>query len=69
MVLELNASDERGINTVRDTIKSFAESQCISFSKDKSSLSKLIILDEADSMTSAAQFALRRGNNLISNEK
>jgi len=64
MVLELNASDERGINTVRETIKSFAESQSFSFVKEKSSLTKLVILDEADAMTSAAQFALRRSKSI-----
>ena len=52
-VLELNASDERGIGTVRESIKRFAESQAISFGKSKTQI-KLIILDEADAMTSAA---------------
>lgn len=53
-VLELNASDERGIDTVRDTIKSFANT--VSFSTKI----KLIILDEADSMSKDAQNAMRR---------
>ncbi len=55
MVLELNASDDRGIGVVRDQIKSFASSKKL-FSKGY----KLIILDEADAMTNTAQFALRR---------
>ena len=55
MSLELNASDDRGINVVREQIKNFASTQQI-ISKGI----KLIILDEADSMTNAAQFALRR---------
>lgn len=55
MILELNASDDRGINVVRDQIKSFASSKKL-FSKGY----KLIILDEADAMTNTAQFALRR---------
>lgn len=55
MVLELNASDDRGINVVRDQIKSFASTRRI-FSAGV----KLIVLDEADAMTSAAQMALRR---------
>ena len=55
MVLELNASDDRGINLVREEIKEFAESISI-FSKSI----KLIVLDEADAVTYEAQFALRR---------
>lgn len=55
MVLELNASDDRGINVVREQIKSFASTKRI-FSTGV----KLIILDEADAMTAAAQAALRR---------
>lgn len=55
MVLELNASDDRGINVVREQIKNFASTRRI-FSTGV----KLIILDEADAMTSAAQMALRR---------
>lgn len=56
MILELNASDDRGIDAVRDQIKSFAQTQ-----KLWSSGVKLIILDEADAMTGDAQAALRRG--------
>lgn len=55
MVLELNASDDRGINVVRDQIKSFASTRRLF-----SSGVKLIVLDEADAMTNAAQMALRR---------
>jgi len=55
MVLELNASDDRGIDVVRNEIKDFCSTQRI-FATGV----KLVILDEADAMTSAAQMALRR---------
>ncbi|CAI2375344.1 unnamed protein product [Moneuplotes crassus] len=55
MILELNASDERGISVVRDKIKAFCSTQQI-INKGL----KLVILDECDAITSAAQFALRR---------
>jgi replication factor C subunit 3/5 len=55
MVMKLDASDDRGINSVREDIKGFAEKSNM-FQKGV----RLIILDEADSMTYDAQFALRR---------
>ena len=55
MILELNASDDRGINTVREEIKSFWSTINIM----RKGL-KLVVLDEWDAITSAAQFALRR---------
>jgi replication factor C subunit 3/5 len=55
MVLELNASDDRGISIVRGQILNFASTRTI-FSGGF----KLIILDEADAMTNDAQNALRR---------
>ncbi|PWA90131.1 replication factor C subunit 3 [Artemisia annua] len=58
MVLELNASDERGIDVVRQQIQDFASTQSFSFGA-KASV-KLVLLDEADAMTKDAQFALRR---------
>ena len=60
-VLELNASDERGINIVRNKIISF--SKLTLGTKDKNYPSpdfKIIILDEADAMTKEAQTALRK---------
>ena len=53
--LELNASDERGINIVREKVKNFARTKSlgdVSF--------KVIFLDEADALTPEAQQALRR---------
>lgn len=55
-ILELNASDERGIDVIREKVKNFARTAAmhspVSF--------KILIMDEADHLTSAAQHALRR---------
>jgi replication factor C subunit 2/4 len=64
-VLELNASDERGISIVREKVKDFARMQLTSAPPNYRNLYpcppfKIIILDEADSMTQDAQSALRR---------
>ena len=66
-IRELNASDERGINVVREKIKNFAQ-ESINISQTKIVNGKktylppwkIIILDEADNMTSESQYALRR---------
>ncbi len=52
--LELNASDERGINTIRGKVKDFARTRAIGANY------KIICLDEADALTQEAQQALRR---------
>jgi replication factor C subunit 2/4 len=66
-LLELNASDERGIDVIREKVKNFAKTTakdtvpgypCPPF--------KLILLDEADSLTGDAQTALRRVMELYS---
>jgi replication factor C subunit 2/4 len=57
-VIELNASDERGIKIVREKIKTFAK-MSVNDNKDIPPW-KIIILDEADNMTSDSQFALRK---------
>jgi replication factor C small subunit len=54
-LMELNASDERGIKIVRETVKTFARTRSIGEIPFK-----ILILDEADNMTTDAQQALRR---------
>ncbi|ELY35936.1 replication factor C small subunit [Natronorubrum tibetense] len=59
--LELNASDQRGIDVVRDRIKDFARSSFGGYNH------RIIFLDEADALTSDAQSALRRTMEQFSN--
>lgn len=67
-VIELNASDDRGINAVRDKIKLYAKNALNNTQEYKKKTNnkypcppyKIIILDEADSMTKDAQSALRK---------
>ncbi|KAK1938362.1 putative replication factor C3 protein [Babesia divergens] len=72
-VMELNASDERGIETVREQIKTFAETSntfsmgVVGSESGPRTHLKLIILDEADQMTNAAQNSLRRIMEMYSN--
>ncbi|MBT6603798.1 AAA family ATPase, partial [Candidatus Bathyarchaeota archaeon] len=55
-ILELNASDERGIGVIRDKVKNFARTAAIASPVNF----KILIMDEADHLTSDAQHALRR---------
>lgn len=64
-VLELNASDDRGIDVVRNQVKTFASTKQMFLGGTKEAKKedvgfKLVILDEADAMTNPAQNALRR---------
>ncbi|KAJ8871094.1 hypothetical protein PR048_027398 [Dryococelus australis] len=61
-ILELNASDERGIQVIRDKVKKFSQLTASSMRPDGRPCPpfKIVVLDEADSMTHAAQAALRR---------
>ncbi|KAL1498190.1 hypothetical protein ABEB36_009027 [Hypothenemus hampei] len=61
-ILELNASDDRGIQVIREKIKTYAQLSVASSRADGKACPalKIVILDEADAMTDAAQTALRR---------
>jgi replication factor C small subunit len=52
--IELNASDERGIDTIREKVQLFAKTRSETTGKKR-----IILLDEADSLTKEAQHALR----------
>jgi replication factor C subunit 3/5 len=72
MILELNCSDDRGINMVREQIKNFSStsfqiSKLLIENNNNNNTIKLIILDEADALTYDAQYALRRVLELYSN--
>jgi replication factor C small subunit len=60
--LELNASDARGIDTIRNQVKDFAKTMAINADSPK-----IILLDEADALTKEAQQALRRTMETYSN--
>ena len=60
--LELNASDSRGIDTIRNQVKDFAKTMAM-----EADSPKIILLDEADALTKEAQQALRRTMETYSN--
>ena len=63
MVLELNASDDRGIDVVRTRIRKFVMADNVFFGQapeDQKGIFKLVILDETDAMTYDAQAILRK---------
>lgn len=63
MVMELNASDDRGIEVVRNRIIQFANTKSVFFGKnsdERKDIFKLVILDETDAMTNDAQAILRK---------
>lgn len=67
MALEINASEERGIEIVRNTITQFASSiPSFNWSEHAVKYTNLVILDEVDSMTFEAQIALRNVIDLYS---
>jgi len=61
-ILELNASDERGIDTIRTKVKDYARTRPISDVPYK-----IVYLDESDALTSDAQNALRRTMEMYTN--
>ena len=60
---ELNASDERGIDVIRGTVKEFAKTISVTHVPIK-----IIFLDEADALTAEAQHALRRTMEMFAAE-
>ena len=60
--LELNSSNDRGIDTIRNQVKDFAKTMAI-----EADAPKIILLDEADALTKEAQQALRRTMETYSN--
>lgn len=63
MMMELNASDDRGIEVVRSKIKQFVMSKNVYYGtniQEREEIFKMVILDEADAMTADAQAILRK---------
>lgn len=60
MVMQLNASDDRGIDVVRNKIKQFVTTKGMFYGNGENKMFKLIILDETDAMTGDAQSILRK---------